>query len=128
MPLLETDPMTERLRFVQDAPSDCFTMAEVFARGGYRPDARSTMRARWATTAYTRPTPIELPFPARVSAGWAPIVSISPVRSLGILSSQRESEKHQALRKPRHEHANGEGQGAQHCSSVLRAQRNFTVG
>ena len=34
MPLLETDPITERLRFVQDAPSDCFTMAEVSARGG----------------------------------------------------------------------------------------------
>lgn len=34
MPSLETDPMTERLRFMQDAPSDCFTMADVFARDG----------------------------------------------------------------------------------------------
>ena len=29
MPWLETDPMTERLQFVQDALSDRFTMAEV---------------------------------------------------------------------------------------------------
>ena len=32
MPWLETDPMTERLKFVQDALSDRFTMAEVCAR------------------------------------------------------------------------------------------------
>ena len=31
---LETDPMTERLQFVQDALSDRFTMAEVCARYG----------------------------------------------------------------------------------------------
>ena len=34
MPWLETDPMTERLKFVQDALSDRFTMAEVCARHG----------------------------------------------------------------------------------------------
>jgi transposase-like protein len=32
MPWLETDLMTERLKFVQDALSDRFTMAEVCAR------------------------------------------------------------------------------------------------
>jgi hypothetical protein len=32
MPWLETDPVTERLKFVQDALSDRFTMAEVCAR------------------------------------------------------------------------------------------------
>ena len=34
MPWLETDPMNERLKFVQDALSDRFTMAEVCARYG----------------------------------------------------------------------------------------------
>jgi len=34
MPWLETDPMVERLKFVQDAQSDRFTMAELCARHG----------------------------------------------------------------------------------------------
>ena len=34
MPWSETDPMTERLKFVQYALSDRFTMAEVCARHG----------------------------------------------------------------------------------------------
>jgi len=34
MPWLETDPMTERLTFVQDAQRDRFTMAERCARHG----------------------------------------------------------------------------------------------
>jgi putative transposase len=34
MPWLETDPMSERLKFVQDALGDRFTMAEVCARYG----------------------------------------------------------------------------------------------
>jgi len=34
MPWLETDSMNERLKFVQDAQSDRFTMAELCARYG----------------------------------------------------------------------------------------------
>jgi len=34
MPWLETAPMIERLKFVQDAQSDRFTMAELCARHG----------------------------------------------------------------------------------------------
>ena len=34
MPWMETKPMNERLKFVQDALSDRFTMAEVCARYG----------------------------------------------------------------------------------------------
>ena len=62
MPWLETDPMTERLQFVQDALSDRFTMAEVCARygvsrkTGYKWTARYAEegRAGWATAAGRR--------------------------------------------------------------------------
>ncbi len=44
MPWLETDLMTERLKFVQDALSDRFTMSELCARYGI--SRRITMPAR----------------------------------------------------------------------------------
>lgn len=48
MPWLENDPMNERLKFVQDALSDRFTMAEVCARYGGSRKTGYTWIARYA--------------------------------------------------------------------------------
>jgi len=48
MPWLETDPMTERLKFVQDAQSDRFSTAELCARHGVSRPTGYTWIARFA--------------------------------------------------------------------------------
>lgn len=48
MPWLETDLMSERLKFVRDALSDLFTMAEVCARHGVSRPTGNKWIARYA--------------------------------------------------------------------------------
>ena len=48
MPWMETDAMNERLKFVQDALSDPFTMADVCARYGVSRPTGYTWIARFA--------------------------------------------------------------------------------